>query len=260
MSRRYSEAEIGTLLQRATQLQEQRQTGTYDSLSLAEVEQIAAEMGVDPRYVRQAAREGELEEVRQHRSSLIGEPFRLVYEDVAEGSLTETQWEHMVRVLQRETGHMGRVKASGNRREWGYQFETFWRTHIIVQPQGEETAVQVQHHYRSGALTAYFIAFIGAATVAGVMMDGMQLSDLMNVLIAGASGLGGLGVVRSLLEVWVGRQKKKMKRLVKRLTSTLTPSQATALPEAKTSRSMLDLDENIAEAPLPVQQRSGVRN
>src|SRR6266566_2316594 len=54
-ARRFSEKEVGLILQRAAELQQHDPRGPAEGgLSLADIEQIAAEAGIDPRHVQAA--------------------------------------------------------------------------------------------------------------------------------------------------------------------------------------------------------------
>ena len=54
--RSYNEKEIGALIQRATEMHEEAMGTSERSLSLKEIEHIAAELGLPPEYMRTAAR------------------------------------------------------------------------------------------------------------------------------------------------------------------------------------------------------------
>ncbi len=58
LPRLYGEKEIGKILKRATELQHDEPPETSaDSMTLQELEDIAAEAGIDPAYLRRAALE-----------------------------------------------------------------------------------------------------------------------------------------------------------------------------------------------------------
>jgi hypothetical protein len=57
--RRYGDKEVGLILRRATEFQRQEPASAAEGggLTLAELEEIAAEAGIDPRHLRRAASE-----------------------------------------------------------------------------------------------------------------------------------------------------------------------------------------------------------
>ena len=109
--RRYDDEEVGKLLKRATELQRRDpSTGTGSStggLSLRELEEIAAEAGIDPSYLRRAAAEAESQPTDESLGSrLAGESLSIIQETVIPGELTSEGFE---RVLD---GTWGRPKPS----------------------------------------------------------------------------------------------------------------------------------------------------
>ena len=57
-SRRYSEKEIGLILRRATEFQRSEPSAADPTgLTLAELQEVASEVGIDPAYLRRAAAE-----------------------------------------------------------------------------------------------------------------------------------------------------------------------------------------------------------
>ena len=113
--RLYSEAEVQALLRQAAD--RQRRLGPTDhahGLTLAEVEAIAAEAGLDPAHVRAAARLGPDEEVKRW----LGAPRQVRRRRTVEGPLTEEAWVDVVQDLRRTFEEDGTATQLGGTREW----------------------------------------------------------------------------------------------------------------------------------------------
>ncbi len=94
--RTYSEKQVAEILQRAARLERGRALQA-PVLSLAEIEAIARESGLDPALVRVAARS--LEESQSERSTparLLGAPTHRTIERVIDGELTQAHHERLV--------------------------------------------------------------------------------------------------------------------------------------------------------------------
>lgn len=217
-TRRYSEKDVGILIQRATELQQEGSHASERGLSLREIEHIADEMGIAPEHLRAAAMELDSRLEPGGAFRLWGGPFRVDHQRTVDGAVTEARWAHIVQELRRVTGSEGRTREVGPSREWtravkdlNYVIE---RTSVTLHPEGDQTTIEVRKHYKGGALMAYFLSAVIGGTVAGIGLDGGGLPDLMNALIVGGSGLGGLAVVRASLAYWTSRQRQKVARLM----------------------------------------------
>ena len=71
--RRYSEKEAGTILRKAAEMQRAEPTATDPSgFSLAELEEVAREAGIDPAVVRSAAAELDVPAAENFSAALVG--------------------------------------------------------------------------------------------------------------------------------------------------------------------------------------------
>lgn len=118
-TRRYGDAETEAILRRAAELQASGPglPRPDHGLTLAELEGIAREAGLDPALVRLAAREIDRPQAARP-APLLGAPTRLLAERVSEGEVAEEQWEQMVGEIQRTLGAVGHVSRVGRTRSW----------------------------------------------------------------------------------------------------------------------------------------------
>ena len=98
--RTYTEREIEALLERAAHLQASADEDEGHGLTLAELEQIAAESGIDPKFLRVAAREAKTG-LSPHGVS--GQTSTHVFvERTVPGTLTDDEWETVVLRLRKQ--------------------------------------------------------------------------------------------------------------------------------------------------------------
>ena len=178
--RRYGDKEVGLILKRAAELQQQEPaSGTEGGgLTLFELEEIAAEAGIDPRYLRRAAADIEAggSALRSDKASLIfGAPLSIELERTLTGEFPEEEFSRLVPEVQRAAGGHGQASVLGKTLTW--QSST---------PQGERS-LQVTVTSRDGRTRIRIEERL--STLAGNLFGGMVGGG------GGGIGLGlGLGV------------------------------------------------------------------
>ena len=201
--RRYSEQELGMLIQRATELQAEHETAVHHHLTLQEIEQIAAEIGVDPQHLRAAARELAVGQQPDVRRGFWGGPFYATHEAVVEGVLTEAQWAQMVLEMERALGTSGKVRAIGPARTWEHTLKDMGTvlagTHLSVTPTDGEVSIRTAKHYGGSALLYYVAATLFTGLAAGIALDGSGVTDLVMTLTWGGSVGAALAATRTAL-------------------------------------------------------------
>lgn len=113
--RRYDDEEVGRVLRAAAEIQSGRAlSGGTEGTSLAELQRIAEEVGIDPANVGRAARE--LDSTTKIRPS--DKPDAIYIERSVDGELSDETWDEVVSELRRFSGRPGKLKAEDNLREW----------------------------------------------------------------------------------------------------------------------------------------------
>lgn len=219
-SRRYSESEIGALIQRATELH--AAAGSRESeLSMEEVERIATDLGVPAQFVRAAAVEMATGREVVHTNSLSGAPFRLRVAELIDGEIDDDSWADIVMELRRSVSASGKTEEIGSMREWKAVFEdmgtTLAGTQVIVRSKGEQSTFELERFYGGVAGFAYVMAAIVGFTVTGITLDGSGLPPWVIFPLAASGGVGGMAAVRAGISLWEQNQRKKMQRLMGRL-------------------------------------------
>src|ERR1041384_4706622 len=110
-ARSYRDEDVARLLHRASALDRKRQQDAGSGLSLAEVEAIARESGIDPGLVRQAARDLEAEQSSGFSRRFLGAPARMSIERVVEGEISVDHHERMAAEIRRLLQPMGSMPS-----------------------------------------------------------------------------------------------------------------------------------------------------
>ncbi len=254
--RSYNEKEIGGLIQRATELHERTTGAPERSLSLEEIQHIAAELGLPPEHVQTAALELEDRLNSDKTFSLWGGPFVIDQARVVGGTMTEEQWEHIVLELRRFTGRTGQVSEVGRAREWKHALGesddgiSFTRTQVTMRPGEGQTSVQIRKHY--GAVAFWYLpVFFLAGFLSLVALN--EFPNPVTLALGIGSVIGSLVVVRTLISSWAGRQKERLKRLADRLHPTLSASSSSVLANEPASGlvELPEQDESTMEKDEP---------
>jgi len=119
--RRYTSQEIDEIVRRASELEASNPTG--GAMTLGGVEALAAEVGIAPEVVRQAA--GSMAGVSTPADALrppgnpwVGSPTTLLLERVVEGELPEVEYAVLVDEIRRVLGQPGQVSQLGRSFAW----------------------------------------------------------------------------------------------------------------------------------------------
>ena len=122
--RKYRPDEIEAIVNRAAELEATNPT-TAGSMTIGGVEQVARDVGIDPRHVRSALatmgprsalRESSIQQPK--RNILIGGPTRLLFERVVEGEVSDSDFPVLVEEIRSIIGEVGQVSQLGRSFSW----------------------------------------------------------------------------------------------------------------------------------------------
>lgn len=111
--RRYADTETAAILKRAAELQGTAEPPT--SPTLTDLQQIAGEVGIEPRYVRQAAAELALP---SRGGGIAGAADALALQRVVSGELPAPAFDALIEAIRDATGTAGQVSALGRGFTW----------------------------------------------------------------------------------------------------------------------------------------------
>jgi hypothetical protein len=212
--RRFNEAEVAAIFERATEAQQkgQRPLASGEGMTLAELQEIGREVGIAPEQVASAA--NALTRVGQPTArTFLGLPIGVGRTVELNRRLTDDEWERLVVDLRETFDARGNVKSEGSLRQW-----TNGNLQALLEPtatghrlrlrtvKGDARSMIVGGLVMLGvAATGFFGAFAGLGDAAG-----------MSVLAAMGAGMFGAGAVR--LPSWARQRRQQMEEIAGRLT------------------------------------------
>ena len=118
-SPRFSEDDINAIFQEAIRAQEEaRGLGRRDGLSLDELHEIGAELGISPEFITRAAAARRTPITAKPDGTLLGIPVSLERVVALPRQLTEDEWARLVADLRETFEARGKVSQDGPLRQW----------------------------------------------------------------------------------------------------------------------------------------------
>ena len=235
----YGDTEVGKILDRATELQREIPTRSAGSggLSLAELEDIAVEAGIDPRHLRRAAMELETGDLGVHGwAKLVGDQLTIVREMVVPGEIPDSGFERVVAVIQQTAHEHGQPSLMGRTLTWQAESPSKMRSILlVVSARDGETLIRLEErlHQFAGGLFGGVIAGVGggigvgAGVPLGVALGSVLLTTLIPLGVVGLSYIGCREIYRAV----VRSRRTVISELMERVTSEVTACVASALLE-----------------------------
>ena len=288
----YTEKEVVELLERTAELQRQTdgRHSKADGLSLSELEAIAADAGLDPTLLRQAASELDTPEYQATEANLGNSATHIYVEKLLPGTLTDEAWEDIVTELRHryetsmgqsmlDAGFGSRTQQIGKALEWQHKSASGIETRVILRPKDNGVRMRLSQRVglaspitegvMYGGVMSLFVSFItlvstDAATIA---MGTLMATLLMFVPLVyyldvkwrakKHRELQDVGKkLASMIPSAEAKQPSVITSTTSKATSTTTPT-ATSAPttsEARIDPSLLD-----AEAPADNDTDGSIR-
>lgn len=230
---RYSEREFALILQKASQLAATPDGSRRPStgFSLAEMKAIAADVGIDPALVEQAARLVAVGGALSTFERVIGGPVRYRRDFRVSGELTEAQATHLLAAIRAVAEQRGEGDATATGVSWSSRGEVS-RTFVAAYSEKGGTRVRIGVDRSGGLLLTAFLnlmAGVLTASVVGAVLDPDSLAAGAAVLGSGIAG--GLAAARTVWAVTTKRVRARLDSLVDAVGNTLDDT-ATASPAA----------------------------
>lgn len=237
-SRHYSEKEVGLILRRATELQRSEPTAADPTgFTLAELEDVAAEVGIDPTYLRRAAAELETGLGSGPAELLLGAPLAFVLERTVPGEYPESGFEELVPLMQVATLGQGNASAVGKTLTWSSRSDTNTSSQqVLVTVRDGETLIRIEERLAgfAGGLFGGVLGGGGVGLGVGVGLPaglalGLLPAVVLPVAIVGGAYLG----TRAFFAKHVRKRRARMQDLLDQLAErverdvaerTLSPS------------------------------------
>lgn len=168
--RLYGDKDISRILKRATEMQEAEGPTEATGLSLEEIQQIAAEVGVDPKFIQAAVAELDQGTSSDKDFHLLGSPVSFSLEHVVEGEITDVQWEEMVEEIRQSFKLVGGSGKVGRSFEWTHDSRN-QQTQVTVASRGGQTKIRVFSRFPRIAILTFVPAMV-VSLQAGALLGG----------------------------------------------------------------------------------------
>jgi hypothetical protein len=176
--RRFDDREVALILRRAAEMQETTPAGggsvQEPGLSLADLEQVAREAGLDPTLIHRAAAELDSRPVPQARSGFLGRPTRIDIERTLEGEVPESEFGALVDEIRRTVGDLGNFSTLGSTLAWdstrGGREARVRRISVTIVPRNGRTVIRIHESLTAlaGELGGGLVGGLGGGVGAGV--------------------------------------------------------------------------------------------
>lgn len=217
--RRYSDTEVRRLLKYAAERQQSDETGgaggREGGMTLAGLQEVAAEAGIEPRYVQLAAARIDSPEPLEPERSLAGTPLLIRAERIVPGELREEDYEQIVAEIQMATELLGDTTMVGRTVRWRsvpseHQLRSL---QVTVASRNGETRIQAEErlHRYAGTLYAAILGAGGVTVGVGVGVGvggGLVLGSALFAAAFPVTLIGGVHVAMRQFMKSVGRKRR----------------------------------------------------
>ncbi|RMG98745.1 MAG: hypothetical protein D6705_05005 [Deltaproteobacteria bacterium] len=245
---RFSEDEVRRILTRAAAMQEEAGgPGDSRAMTLAEIEQVAAEAGIDRALVRRAATE--LPAVRRNppprRNPLVGAPMRIVEQREVPGTVDAGVHDRLLDLVQDVMGIAGQVTSTPTLFTWSAQLPNAAQRAVMIKVSSRDGRTRVRIEENLGMLVGgYFGGLLGGVGGGGMgfvvpVALALKIPALVPLLVGGWLA-GVYGLTRRLVASKAERRAEELSRLADDLATICARA---ALAESSTPRALDAGDE-----------------
>ena len=256
--------EMRVILARAAELEAERAAGLESgnrALTMGSVEQVAAEVGIPPSHVRQAAAEvsgGSLQAAEETRRIAI-EPAlpirrrplsfptapdvkfakeRLTAERAVDGEISQAAFPEVVDIIESEFDLAGHVSTVGRTLTWSPARQGTESRQIVVtvKPRDGVTDLHVEEQIEMAGWRIFAPGWgAGAGAIFGLAiaaMLGMQEEAILLLALPSAV-FGAMATVKGMVNTKAQNASPQLQRVLDRLTALVRGRAATGLPPAE---------------------------
>jgi hypothetical protein len=237
-----SDSQVRRILERAAELEGEHPT-EEGALSIGAVEQVAAEVGIPPELVREAARELAQPPGSGALATAVDEPAppgprrdALTADRTVEGELPESGYEALVAEIQAALGIVGHVSTVGGTLTWSPAAPAGEGRRVIVTVtrQAGQTRIHVEEHleltgWRQAVATGAGVGGAAFGALLGLALEGGDPGPLILIPIALGAFWGLFAGVYSLKDNLRWQREPEVEGLVNRLAAVAAQVSGTAL-------------------------------
>lgn len=215
-SRRYDDDEVAEIFRRATGETtegERKALPPEDGMTLAQIEEIGAEVGIPRDEIARAAHSLQRRVEAAPPLRFLGAPRSVARTLHIDRALTDAEWGMLVSDLRRTFDAKGKVEVEGLLRSW-----TNSNLQVHVEPDGEGYAVRMRTKKgqvsQLGMMGTLF-AGLGVLLITGVLSS--TGDPVAKGLLFMTAGIGLLGWARVTLPAWARTRAEQMEGLAERI-------------------------------------------
>lgn len=219
----YNDREMALIIKLASELEKHEARG--ERHSLAEIQEVAAQAGIDPELIAEAAQIFEAE--RSSRASfLIGAPTAFRFQRSIAGEVPDDELGSLVQAIRQLTCREGEVARVLDSLEWRDLDPLGTTTHVEITPRRGRTTIRITA--RSGNAAGW--SYLGAGILATILsvIAGKELQAPILVEAGVIVALWGTGYAAART-VWL-RLAKRIEIRLRGLADGLAAQAAEALP------------------------------
>lgn len=228
-ARRYGDKEVRRLLQRAAELQKQESVREYaddgGGLTLADLQEVAAEAGIHPRYIQRAAAGIEQSGPSGFASRLAGTELTITVERVVPGELPEEGFEQAILEIQRAFSGSGNPSMVGRTLMWKSDTMDHQSSlQVTVSSRRGETRIRAEERLHGTAAGAHLGLVVGAGMGVGMGVGfSVGLAVLGSALFATLFPVGAIGGLYAGVRRWMKklgiRRRRELERMADRIAA-----------------------------------------
>jgi hypothetical protein len=219
---RFNEDEAAAIFARAAEAEAsgRKPTTAGGGMTLAELQEIGQEAGLQPDAVAQAAESLRRKGTRVAAPSFLSFPIGVARTVPLERPLTDEEWGELVMQLRSTFNAGGRVQSSGNFREWR-------NGNLRITATPAPGAYQVEMRTSKGSARSLMSAGAAMAGISGVLMTvgavtgSMAPGDLADFLPMLGVGTAVFGAGALQLPLWARRRREQFDRIAERLRDAI---------------------------------------
>ena len=235
--RRFDDEEVSRILERAAELQHRAPLAPPEmsGMTLAQLEQVAAEAGIDPQHVRDAAAAlvRDVPTPAELGGRVFGAPLRLELERTVDGETAPGAYEVLAETIRNTISTPGHVSTLGKSFEWhSANPQRALRITITPRPKGGGggggggTVIRIEERFGNlaGGLFGGIVGGVGGGgggTALGVI--GGAFHNLgMALAAAGVAVIGSVLLARTIFRGVVRQRSRELHRLLDALAEETT--------------------------------------
>jgi hypothetical protein len=234
--RRYDERELATILRNAAEIQSNSEAPTDPvGLTLAEIQRVAGEVGIEPVHIESAAASLDRNPSGQSEPPRKA-PAREIFERTCDGDLDDLAWEEVVGELRATLGSTGSASAMGTTREWAGKTDLA-AAHLAATTRNSRTRFRLIYNQSSGLVVGWFVSSVVAMLATlfiGIALGKAGTAALFVVLAILAAVATTLIGTSMLLGRWRAKNRRTVTALMSRLQALVPSSDSVGTQDAKT--------------------------